>query len=274
MVKPPYELHSKPARAATLLEFLSCNFMPLLITVLLYAFGLPGAILEQLRHPNPLNLINPFRWKTLIFNHGFGKVLAGSDQAWAPFKKPLLCTAYGKVLEIGAGAGHSVVHYDADKIDRLFCLEPYEPLRVQLTQKLAKHGLAAKSTVIPATLDQRSAILQAGIEPNSLDTIVLFQVLCSIPNPKDHLEFLQQLLKPGGQILLFEHVGSKHRLARTIQNIWTPVWRFNFGGCEMNRDSGDWLKAVGGWKVVDLKRPVQETSADLIPHDIGRLVKA
>lgn len=277
MVKSyPPDLQAKPARPATLFEFLLSNLVPILITLKLYISGLPGAIIQQARHPQPANLINPFHWQKLIFANGFSTVLRVSDEMYKDIKQPLLNSAYGKILEIGAGAGDSVGHYDPEKIERLFCLEPYEPLRRQLIAKLDKLNLTKKSTVIPVGLDKTSrvALLQAGIEPESLDTVVLFQVLCSIPEPKAHLEFLQSLLKPGGQIILFEHVGSKHTLARIIQTIWTPVWKFNFGGCELNRDSGDWLRDIGGWKEVDIKRPVHETTADLVPHAVGRLVKA
>ncbi|CBQ73917.1 conserved hypothetical protein [Sporisorium reilianum SRZ2] len=277
MVKPyPGDLHSKPARAASLAEFVLCNLVPILITIKLYISGFPGALVHQLRHPNPINLINPFHWKQLIFANGFGAVLKTSDELYVNMKQPLLRSAYGRVLEVGAGAGDSVGHYDAGKIERLFCLEPYEPLRRQLVAKLQAVGLADKSEVIAAGLDtdSRPKLAQAGVEAGSMDTIVLFQVLCSIPDPKAHLKYLQSLLKPGGQIILFEHVASKHTLARLTQTLWTPVWRFNFGGCELNRDSADWLSAIGGWKDVDVQRPLHETSADLVPHAIGRLVKA
>lgn len=261
MVKAyPGDLHAKPARPATLSQFFLSNLVPILITIKLYISGFPGALIQQLRHPSLINWVNPFHWKNLIFAHGFPTVLRTSDEMYVNMKRPLLQSAYGRVLEIGAGAGDSVGHYDAGKIERLFCLEPYEPLRVQLVAKLERIGLAKKSTVIPVGLDKtsRPALLQAGIEPESLDTIVLFQVLCSIPDPKAHLEFLQSLLKKGGQIILFEHVGSEHTLARVIQTVWTPVWSFNFGGCELNRDSGEWLKELGGWKEVELQRPVHE----------------
>ncbi|SPO27662.1 uncharacterized protein UTRI_04301_B [Ustilago trichophora] len=277
MVKSyPAELQAKPARSATLLEFILSNLVPFLITFKLYVSVFPGALLQQFRYPNPINWINPFHWKSLIFANGFPKVLQVSDEMYRNIKQPLLHSAYGRILEVGAGAGDSVGHYDASKIERLFCLEPYEPLRRQLIAKLDSLHLSNKSTVIPVGLEktQRHALLQAGVEPESLDTIVLFQVLCSIPDPKPHLEFLQSLLKPGGQIILFEHVGSKHTLARLIQNLWTPVWSFNFGGCQLNRDSADWLRDIGGWKTVDIKRPAHETSADLVPHAVGRLVKA
>lgn len=270
----PGDLHSKPARPATLSQFITCNIIPFLITFKLYLSGLLPAISHQLRHPSLFNFFNPFHWKALIFANGFPVVLKTSDILYANMKQPLLRKASGRVLEIGAGAGDNLAYYDVSKIERLFALEPYEPLRVQLATKLQKLGLAGKTTIIPAGLDEPSSLLKAGIEPNSLDTIVLFQVLCSIPQPKTHLPFLQSLLKPGGQILLFEHVASKHTLARSIQNLWTPFWRFNFGGCELNRDSGEWLEKLGGWKEVELQRPVIETDADLIPHAIGRLVKA
>ncbi|UTT90991.1 hypothetical protein NDA17_005913 [Ustilago hordei] len=277
MVKSyPGDLHAKPARPASLFEFIMANLVPYLIITKLYLSGFPRAVFEQLRHPHPLNLINPFHWQKLIFANGFGPVLRASDEMYKNIKQPLLSSAYGRILEIGAGSGDSVGHYDADKIERLFCLEPYEPLRNQLFAKLNKLNLSKKGTVIPVGLDKtsRPALLQAGIEPASLDTIVLFQVMCSIPDPKTHLDFLQSLLKPGGQIILFEHVGSKHTLARIIQTVWTPIWSRNFGGCELTRDSGDWLRDIGGWKAIDIKRPVHETTADLIPHAVGRLVKA
>ncbi|GAC73087.1 predicted methyltransferase [Moesziomyces antarcticus T-34] len=272
----PAELHAKPAAPATLFQYIFQNIFPVIMLVRLYVSGLPGAIVEQLRNPNPINLINPLHWKQLAFNHGFSSILAVADEMYKDMKTPLLQGAYGRVLEVGAGAGNSVGYYDQSKIERLFCLEPCAPLREKLIARLERVGLAKKTTVIPVGLDAQSrhALLEAGIEPESLDTIVLFQVLCSVPNPKAHLEFLQSLLKPGGQVIVFEHVGSKHGFTRTIQNIWNPIWSFNFGGCDINRDSGDWLRDIGGWKQIDLKRPVHETTAEFLPHDIGRLVKA
>lgn len=268
----PSDLHAKPPRSPSLLELFMQNISPILITIQLYISGFPGALLDQLRHPNPINLINPFHWQRLIFSNGFPAILKISDDMWRDVKAPLLHTAHGRILEVGAGAGDSVGHYDADKIQRLFCLEPYEPLRRQLITKLDRLDLSKKSTVIPVGLDKvsRPALLQAGIEPESLDTIVLFQVLCSLPEPKEHLDFLQSLLKPGGQIILFEHVASKTALTRLIQHLWTPFWSFNFGGCKLNRDSGDWLRDIGGWKIVDIKRPVHEVgsrTAPRLPHN-------
>lgn len=295
MITPvPGDVHTKTARAAGVLDYLKALTEPLMITMLLYVCGLPGAVWSQIRHPSVVNLVNPFEWQRLVLANGFTSVLKVSNSIYVNLKRPVIAAAYGTVLEVGAGSGESAAYYQPDQIERLYCLEPFAPLRAQLAANIDRAGLSYKSTIIPGGLDKssRPLLLSAGIAPASVDTIVLVQVLCSIADPQSHLAFLQSLLKPGGQILLFEHVGSKHAPARTLQNLITPLWRCQYGGCELNRDSADWLRNLGGWSDVEIQRPVAEVSADdvlrrcilltiasqstatLIPHAIGRFVKA
>lgn len=256
------EVHAKAARPAGLFDYVKALMQPMSITVLLYVCGLPGAVWSQVRHPSLFNLVNPFAWQRLVLANGFTSVLRVSNEIYVNVKRPVIAAAYGKVLEVGAGSGESAAYYNIDKIERLYCLEPFEPLRTQLAVNLDRAGLTHKTTIIPGGIDKssRPLLLTAGIEPASLDTIVLVQVLCSIAEPTSHLSFLQSLLKPGGQILLFEHIGSKHKPARTLQNLITPLWRSQYGGCELNRDSADWLRNLGGWSEVEVQRPVSEVS--------------
>ncbi|PWY98271.1 hypothetical protein BCV70DRAFT_202052 [Testicularia cyperi] len=272
----PGDLQSAPARPAGPLDIAKSLLEPIMINAMLLFNGLPGAVCDQIRHPNPINLINPFHWQSLILTHGFAPILSTSNLIYSNIKRPVLQQAYGKTLEVGAGSGENIAYYNPQKIERLVCMEPYAPLRVQLEKSLDAAGLVHKTTVVPLGLElsSRPQLLAAGLEPGSFDTIVLVQVLCSVQSPKDHLEFLQSLLKPGGQILLFEHIASKHQPARLLQNIWTPFWRSAFGGCELNRDSADWVRNLGGWEYVDIKRPAVETTASLLPHAVARFVKA
>ena len=113
------------------------------------------------------------------------------------------------------------------------------------------------------------------------DSIVCTRVLCSVPRPEETIGGLYRLLKPGGKMLVCEHVvnpwttrkGSK--LARAIQGLYTILgWSFFMGDCHMNRDTGKILKeaasADGGWESVDLESDFEWTT---LPYVSGVLVK-
>ncbi|PWN46523.1 hypothetical protein IE53DRAFT_382812 [Violaceomyces palustris] len=251
-----------PTHSPTLLQRLSSSLLPLLILFGLVLSGLPSAVVVQLSRPRPFHLLNPLRWWSLIFQKGFPEVLAASNVLWSNVKSPLLQNATGVVLEVGAGSGENLVYYDHQKIEKLYALEPFEPLRGQLRTTLEKRTrLSDRTTIVPHGIDQRSKLdSEFGIRPSSIDTVVLVQVLCSIPDPEPTIEYLASLLRPGGQILLFEHVASKDPLSRFVQNLWSPIWSRLMGGCELNRPSDQWLSKLQAWQSVQLARPDCEVS--------------
>ena len=154
-------------------------------------------------------------------------------------------------------------------------LEPFAELHAPLRSAIAAHGLGDVATLVPHGVHERRALAQAGVRAARFDTVVLVQVLCSIPEPHAHLAYLQSLLAPGGRLLLFEHVGSASRLTRAVQRAWTyPLWRFVAAGCCLDRDSGVWLAQLGGWKHVELLRPASEDDGDVVPHAVGIFTKA
>ncbi|KAK0541484.1 hypothetical protein OC835_000133 [Tilletia horrida] len=260
---PPTPLH----RLLGPIEFLFIN-------LLLTFEGLPKAIFHQLTHPNPLKLISPWAWRDLVLKFGFAKLLKGSDINHAKIKAPLIEMAYGRILEVGAGSGMTIKYYNPDKVTELIAIEPFTELRPELAQAISTAGLDKKATILTDGIDERAALATQGVTEASFDTIVLVQVLCSVPNPKEQIAFLTSLLKPGGQILLFEHVGSKDTITRTLQRIFRPYWLFATQCCDLVRDSGDWITAQGGWSSVQVETPAAEDSSVLFPHAVGRFVKA
>lgn len=165
--------------------------------------------------------------------------------------------------------------FSFSQVTSLVCIEPFAPLRAQLNEALFSRGpsFASKSTIVPHGIHQRDLLKQFSITPGSFDTIVLVQVLCSIPNPHEHLSYLQSLLKPGGKLLLFEHVASTDSITKFFQTLWTPGWKFIAAGCCLNRPSGKWVEQIGGWEKVELLRPDNESRATMLPHDVGVYVK-
>jgi hypothetical protein len=105
--------------------------------------------------------------------------------------------------------------------------------------------------------------------------------LCSIPTPEKLISSMYNLLKPGGTILVFEHVGSDHPLPYFLQTMYTNGgWRFIMDGCELNRPTGRYLLESGkvagrkGWREVELQNAPGEGWWSMVPHLVGKLVKA
>lgn len=105
--------------------------------------------------------------------------------------------------------------------------------------------------------------------------------LCSIPTPEKVISALYPLLKSGGTMLIFEHVASDHPIPHFAQTAYTiGGWRYIMDGCELNRPTGQYLLQSGkiqgrkGWKEVELQNLPGEGWWSLIPHIVGKLVKA
>lgn len=116
-----------------------------------------------------------------------------------------------------------------------------------------------------------------GTPDGVFDTIISLRVLCSISTQRETIGMLYRLLKPGGRILVYEHVKNQWRspggslLARCLQAVYMSLgWSFFWGNCSLQRDTDGVLEEAaskdGGWANVDTKRLVQAT---VIPYVIG-----
>lgn len=84
----------------------------------------------------------------------------------------------------------------------------------------------------------------------SFDTVATSCAMCSIPDPLRALQELHRVLRPRGQLLMFEHVRSGNPLLGLTLDLMTLFTRR--GGTEMNRDP---LRAVAaaGFSVTSLE---------------------
>ena len=129
----------------------------------------------------------------------------------------LIAQAFGIVLEVGPGSGSQLSRLDPSKITKAFGVEPTLDLHDQLRASIKKAGLTDVYTIVPGGIDETQQLSKYGIEKESIDTLLLIQVLCCVPQPEKTARELYELLKPGGQMIVYEHVRSEDVVSKVVQ---------------------------------------------------------
>lgn len=130
----------------------------------------------------------------------------------APAVMPLLQKqAHGVCLDIGPGTGQWLYLFqraDNPAITKIFGIEPNVLLHKDLKENARKAGLEDVYEVIGCGAEELQT--KAGMQKESIDTIITVQCLCSIPTPELIIKELFPLLKPGGRWLVYEHIKTKY----------------------------------------------------------------
>lgn len=186
----------------------------------------------------------------------------------------LVASAHGTVLEIGPGSGNQLPRYDRSKITKIYGIEPTLDLHPALRENIKKNGLSDIYTIVPCSIEDVQTLKKYGVDREAFDTVLSMQVFCSIPNPRATAAALWRLLKPGGEMIVYEHVESRDGLSRCVQNMYQVVWPYVLQGCSLDRDTAKTLREAGEWAKVDLQLPGEEDAWQTFPRISGRLVKA
>lgn len=143
------------------------------------------------------------------------------------------------ILEVGVGTGKNF---------------PYYPLNTTITALDFSEKMLDKAKVkkqhLNLTVDLELMDVQSlCYADNSFDTIVATFVFCSVPQPTKGLQELYRVCKPGGQVLLLEHVLSSKPLMAKMMQLMNPVIASIFGA-NINRQTVKSVQSCGFTKVV------------------------
>lgn len=207
---------------------------------------------------------------------------------------PILARSSGLILDVGPGAGHQIFRFsNIDGIKAIYGAEPGDSMHAALKERAKHAGLGEKYHILNCggELDTLvPALAKAGVlkpqetraDSTPFDEIVCLRVLCGVPEPDAVIAGLYSLLKPGGRMVVCEHVvnsGDATKggtlVGRFIQQLsmwmaWSPL----MGGCDLTRDTlASLYKAAekdGGWTKVDIELCDPYST---IPHIVGTLTK-
>lgn len=161
----------------------------------------------------------------------------GERRLIEPLRRELLAQAQGVVLEIGAGTGLNFPFYEPGKVTRV---EATEPDATMLSYARERQAQAR----VPLNLTQaRAEVLP--FEDSSFDCAVATLVFCSVGDPLRSFQEIRRVLKPGGTLLLLEHVRARGRFAALLQDLITPLTTRFAGNCHWNRNTGQAVLDAG-----------------------------
>lgn len=92
------------------------------------------------------------------------------------------------------------------------------------------------------------------VADESVDAVISTLVLCRVNSQERALHEVLRVLKPGGKLLLIEHVAAPGGTwLRRIQNLLTPLWKRLGDGCHPNHETNIELERAG-FENVDCER--------------------
>ncbi|KAL4938347.1 hypothetical protein BDV06DRAFT_57408 [Aspergillus oleicola] len=162
---------------------------------------------------------------------------------------PILSLASGITLDVGPGTGTQMPLLAKNgKITSIYGAEPCRGLHSELKRRAEINGLGDRYTILPCGVEKSELGREMGkvglidsTHPGTdglFDTIVTIRVLCSVPHLQTTVADLYTLLKPGGKLLVVEHVVNPWQspkgsiLARIMQGLYHMLgWRWFEGTC-------------------------------------------
>jgi ubiquinone/menaquinone biosynthesis C-methylase UbiE len=160
---------------------------------------------------------------------------ASEEAGLRELRHGLIADATGHVLEIGAGTGANLPHYDGG-IESLVLTEPQPPMLRRLQRSAHEHAPHAQVLRAPAE--------DLPFEDDSFDTVVSTLVLCGVDDQPRALREARRVLRPGGRLLFLEHVRADDPDLARFQDRMNWLNRLVVG-CDCNRPTLGTIEAEG-----------------------------
>jgi phosphatidylethanolamine/phosphatidyl-N-methylethanolamine N-methyltransferase len=154
----------------------------------------------------------------------------------------------GRILEVGVGTGISLPHYK--RSNRLVGVDLSLPMLKKARERVAAQDLAHVDAL--AVMDAE----RLGLADASFDVVVAQYVITAVPHPEATLDEFARVLRPGGEIVLVNHIGAETGLRRAFEQGFAPVarqlgWRMEFPWGRL----AAWVERTRGMQLIE-RRPM------------------
>lgn len=187
------------------------------------------------------------RWAP-IYDFVFGKVFApGRSEAIIAAEK--VCGPQGgRILEVGVGTGISLPDYA--RVNKITGVDLSEPMLRRAQERVDELGLSHIEAL--SVMDAENMAFPDG----AFDVVVAQFVITTVPHPEETLDEFARLTRPGGEIVLVNHIGAESGPRKLFEFCFAPIarklgWRPEFPFARI----ANWIERHGGVRLVE-RRPL------------------
>jgi len=150
----------------------------------------------------------------------------------------------GRILEVGVGTGLSLRDYS--RTNRLTGVDLSAPMLRRAKARVAEHSLSNVEGL--AVMDAQ----HLGFQDAVFDVVVAQYVITAVPDPEATLDEFARVVKPGGEIILVNHLGAESGPRASFERWFAPLarrlgWRPEFSWERL----AQWAARHGGVRVVE-----------------------
>ena len=150
----------------------------------------------------------------------------------------------GRILEVGVGTGISLPGYA--RANRLVGVDLSEPMLRKAQARAVQHDL--RNVEALAVMDAT----RLALADQSFDVVVAQYVITAVPDPEATLDEFARVTRPGGEIVLVNHIGAESGPRALFEQSFAPLarrlgWRSEFRFARL----ASWAERHGGVRVIE-----------------------
>lgn len=144
-----------------------------------------------------------YRWST-----------RAAEQRWEPWKRALFSRmGTGDILFLAVGAGEEIPLFPEKRRITAIDISP------RMLEKAQGRALEYNGNISLKQMDAENLVFHSEIFAQVFTSCTF----CSVPDPIQGFQELYRVLKPGGELHMFEHTQSRHFPFREMLRIMNPV---------------------------------------------------
>lgn len=154
----------------------------------------------------------------------------------------------GRILDVGVGTGLSLVDYKSTT--KICGVDISEPMLRKAQERVRTQNLTNVESL--AVMDAKNL----AFADNYFDAVVAQYVITAVPDPEATLDDFVRVLKPGGELILVNHIGAESGPRKIFELAFAPLarrlgWRPEFPWARLV----DWAAGHGGVTLAE-RRPM------------------